>query len=343
MITIVTGVPGSGKSYFAVHMISKLKDHTKLLHNIDGLKLGITLDDFCHSSGHKALDLFTTEFHESDNSFRGYLFVLDECQTLFPKNFRNESVQRFFQLHRHYGIDIILLSQDYKLICPSIALLSESQFRAVSDTANPLPGTFMYRKMIGYENIGRTFLRKKKSVFDLYKTADFDQKEVRKKSRPMLYLGIFALLLIAFGVYRFFHVTSDLSTPDSPSQTSSGPLPLDRFKQLTSKSSDSFSSSSYPSSLDQLYHGHLIPVSHVTDWRGTYIPFLGLFFEIKDFPYPLHMTRTGFVAVVPADVYEFALSYRSSIPEPDTQDSFSSEAASPAQAPAREAEAPGQV
>lgn len=345
MITIVTGIPGSGKSYYAVHMISKLKNKTKLIHNIDGLKLGKTLDEFSLSYNCQPLDLFTKSFHENDNSFRGYLFVVDECQTLFPKNLRNEDVQNFFQLHRHYGIDIVLLSQDYKLISPSIALLSEMQFRAVSDTANPLPGTFMYRKMIGYESIGRAFLRKKKAIFALYKTADFDQDDVRKKSRPMLYLAILSVLLISFALYKIFGFSGGLHSSDNKSQTvtkKKGPLSLEKLSSLKRFSSQSVDDDNYPESFQTLFHGRLLPVSHITDWRGTFITFLGLFFKIEDFPYPLRMTTLGFVAVVPPDVFNYALEYRASIPEPSDSNELNNSPLQP-QVPAREAGSQGFV
>ena len=323
MITIVAGVPGSGKSYFAVDKISKLskKDRGKVLHNIDGLKLGLSLDVYCKDKDLSPLDLFQPDFHDKDKSFHGFLFVIDECQALFPKSFKNQAVQRFFQLHRHYGIDIILLSQDYKLICPSISLLSELQLRAVSDIANPLPGSFMYKKMVGFESVGRTFVRKRKKVFDLYKTADFDQSETRKKSKPMLILAGLCLALLLFGLGRFFFFKDDLSSSSSSASSVKGPLPLKQAHNLRSSSSPSspFSGSEvpYPVSIESRYSGRFLPVSQVTDWRGTFIPFLGIFFDLKDFPFPLVMTRSGLISIVPADVYDFALSYRDSIPESD--------------------------
>jgi len=322
MITLLTGLPGSGKSYRAVDMISKLKDTSKVLHCIDGLKVGTSIDDYCLSNNCDPLDLFTVTFHENNNCFRGWLFVIDECQTYFPKDFRNKLVHKFFQLHRHYGIDIILLSQDYKFICPAISLLAESQYRAVSDTSNPLPWFLFYKRTIGYEVIGTSFLIKRKKIFKLYKTADYDQDKVRKKSRPMLIVFAVCAVLLIFGWYKMrglsggFHSDSE-SSPVAGKKN--GPLPFEQQKRLSSQS-QSFSSpdiNTFPPSMEKTFHGRIFAISHISDSRGTSIPFLGFFFNIKDFPYPIFSTRTGLVAVLPPDVYDYARAYQSSLPDPD--------------------------
>jgi zona occludens toxin (predicted ATPase) len=320
MITLVTGVPGSGKSYKAVSMISELKDQSKLLHNIDGLKLGTVLEKFCAENDCSPLTLFTNSYHKSNDSFRGWLFVLDECQTLFHKNLKNEDVLRFFQLHRHYGIDIVLLSQDYKLINPSISLLSEYQFRAVSDTANPLPGFLMYRKMVGYEVIGRTFLRKKKSVFNLYKTADFDQEKVRKKARPMLIIFIVCAILAVLGIFKILSFKSGLNSPSSKK----GPMTFSENKATRDRWSSSNSiygqsgtlTPEYPTSyLEKLNNHTLIYLDTIDDPQGTFYLFMNTLWPSKDFPYKTITTRLGTMALIPLDIKIYIESQKSILDE----------------------------
>jgi zona occludens toxin (predicted ATPase) len=325
LIIIVAGGPGSGKSYFAVDYISKFKDKDKVLHNVDGLKLGTPLDTYCHDNDLNPLTLFSNSFHEKDKSFRGWLFVIDECQTLFPKSFKGEDVLRFFQLHRHYGIDIILLSQDYKLICPSIALLAEYQYRAVADVANPLPGTFLYKQLVGYEEVGKKTLRKKKAIFKLYKSADFDQSKTRKKKRPMLLLMGLCAAVVLFGAYKIIDIKNNgigqSSASTSPPSGKKGYSPPEKASYPGSTGApvySEFSSGQYPITLENTFGGRLYPVSHITDHRGTFIPFLGFLFRLEEFPFPVTVTHTGFVAVLPADVFQYAEFYQASIPEPET-------------------------
>jgi hypothetical protein len=330
MIWLLTGVPGSGKSYFAVDMINgkieqlqkkekisyeEAQKKIKVLHNVDGLKVGTTIDSFCAERGYDPITVFTNHYHVDNQEFRGWLFVVDECQTFFPKNMRHDDVQRFFQLHRHYGIDVVLLSQDYKLICPSISLLSEYQFRAVSDTANPLPGFFMYRQMVGYEEIGRKFKRKKKKVFDLYKTADFDQKQVSKKSRPMLIIFIICAILGVFGVLKILSYKDSMnrSEPTQEEKTyhmmtleEKKKIAQNRTNQSNSLNDGYISEPQYPESyLQKLQNLTLLTLDVVEDHTGIYFLLMGTFWPEKEFPYKVIKTRIGLQALVPLDLKKY--------------------------------------
>lgn len=323
MIWLLTGIPGSGKSYFAVSMINDLieklskkksisyeeaSSQIKLLHNVDGLKIGTTIDSICAERDLDPLTLFSNKYHVENDEFRGWYFVVDECQQYFPKNYRNEDVQRFFQMHRHYGIDVVLLSQDYKLVCPAISLLSEYQFRAVSDTANPLPGFFMYRQMVGWEQIGRKFKRKKQKVFDLYKTADFDQKKVKRKARPMMIVFIICGILAVLAVWKIsgfknrgfnnskikqetpktFAEKKAISQNRSPHQSFGQPL---------------YDLQQYPESyLKKLNQNTLLTLDIIEDETGTHYLFMGTMWPSKDFPYEIVKTRIGLQAMVPLDL-----------------------------------------
>lgn len=315
MITLVTGIPGSGKSYYAVHHISKLNvnKRSKVLQNIDGLKLGVKLDTICKDRGISPLDLFRDSFHQNCEDFRGFLFVIDECQTIFPTSFKDQDVLRFFQLHRHYGIDIILLSQDYKLVSSSITLLAELQLRAVSDVANPIPGTFLYKKMVGTEQIGTTRVKKDKKVFALYKTADFDQGATRKKSRPMLMIFVLCgVALVAAFFYARHFVTKLKDHPEQAKKETLGPV--DRIKRKLAGSESPNNSNQemndnpeqYPD-MSKTIGGYLLPVSYVkTSNRKFTVIMMGIPFDIRFFPYPLIRTQFGLYAHVPRDLFLYA-------------------------------------
>lgn len=320
MITLVTGVPGSGKTYFAVHHISTLSkdEQKKILHNVEGLKLGKPIDDYCIENNCSPIDLFKDSFHTQHKEFRGYKFIIDECQSIFPKSLKDQDVQRFFQLHRHYGIDIILLSQDYKLVNQDIALLAEYQYRAVSDTANPIPKTFFYRQTIGYENIGKKYLPKKKKVFDLYKTADFDQSKTRKKSRPMLKLIVIAVIAIIFAAvfgYRWVSGKGKERTPEQQAmiekaeENKKSVLQQSIQQQRQSNQTNTSGTTPYPASLQEKYGGVIMKMDVINDSTGRYVILLGTPIRTDHFPYPLVKTRFGIAAVVPEEIYNYQMEY----------------------------------
>jgi len=342
MIWLLTGVPGSGKSYFAVNMINDLIEKLskkekisyeeaskklKLLHNVDGLKVGTVLETFCAERDIDPITIFTNKYHIDNEEFRGWTFVLDECQTLFPKNLRNEDVQRFFQLHRHYGIDVVLLSQDYKLVCPAISLLSEYQFRAVSDTANPLPGFFMYRQMVGWEQISRKFKRKKQKVFDLYKTADFDQKKVKRKARPMLIIFIVCSILAVLGILKIYGFKDRGFNNSKQEQKQKAPRTLAERKtadqkRISSQPTQSLYDIQYPESyLKKLDQNTLLTLDIIEDQTGTYYLFMGTLWPAQDFPYKTVQTRIGIQAMVPLDLKQYEEKQKTKMLESKQQDS----------------------
>lgn len=328
MDTMITGVKGSGKTYYAVEYISNLKDQSKILHNIKGLSLGMNIFDLAKDWGLQPIDFFRDSLHDEDSpnhderfkELHGFLFVIDECQKLFPKNFKNQDVDQFFQMARHYDIDTFLLTQDEKLVAPSIKVHPELFLRATSDTANPLPGFFLYRKMVGWEAVGLPIrVRKKQAVFDLYKSADTKTggKTTRKKARPMMIMFIGSILCGAAALLYFNYYTSNRSelrgsTPSSVISNATkenfndtGKKDPGVFKRFGQSEQNQGPTASFPASLSEKLGGVLCPVSVLRDTLQTYIIFLDAPYEEAVFPYPVFNTRLGYYALVPLDVYDY--------------------------------------
>jgi hypothetical protein len=318
MITLVEGVPGSGKTYYAVHHIFKFSpdDQSKLLHNIDGLEIGTSIHEFCKENGITPLDLFRNSFHENDERFHGYTFVIDECQKLFPKRFNDRDILEFFQLHRHYVIDIILLTQGQKLVCPEITIHLEYFYRAVSDTANPLPNMFLYKKIINGEQIGQITLPKKKKVFALYKSANYSKGKEKKKARPMMRiaaLGLVAIIAVLFFGYRLISGKRNKNiVSDTIKQDDIRP----HVRQNRNNEEESIYSdkpTKYDNSLSDDIGGVLTPVSRLSDYTGQYIILLGVMYKQEYFPYPLLKTRFGVVALLPPDLAQVIDEYNANM------------------------------
>lgn len=314
MITFISGIPGSGKTYYAVRMISKLKDHSKLIHNIDSLKLGIQLhDSVVQNNFSSSVDFFRKSFHDNDQRFHGFTFVIDECQILFPKQFKDTDVIAFFDLHRHYGIDIILISQDIKKVCNDITCLAELQFRAVSGASNPIPGTLLYRQEVGGESVGRKYLIKDKRIFNLYRSSNDDSSSI---SRLGTIYGIVIIIgVLAFAIGLFFWFKS--FKPDDPKNVN---IASNETKNVHSKNSNinihprDFSlsrSNSFHSSLG----GSPVPVGKIIDYSGSYYVLMGVIIRKELFPYKVVKSRVGEVALLPPDVYQEYLAYNVSLNE----------------------------
>ena len=325
MITLVTGVPGSGKTYYAVHHIWKLSppEREKVLHNIDGLKVGTTFDSLLSSENLQIQTLCSDSYHAHEKRFHGYKFVIDECQTFLGGSLRSQDILRFFQLHRHYGIDVILITQDYKLVSQKISSLAEFQLRAVSDIANPLPGTFLYKKMVGYESIGKEVLRKRKEVFALYKTAT--ELSAQSKKRPMLYLaaaGVILVVLAGFLLHRLTGLSSrsknvfQKSSFSTDSGNSSGLLERAVRRKVSSRSSRFGSGDSLPASLTSKLGGCPYTLNSISSSSGVTVFFLGQMIPVKDFPYPVFKAGKSYIALLPDDMFSYLKNFAPVDPSP---------------------------
>lgn len=103
MLYILTGKPGNGKTLFLLDWAQKewIPEGRKVYtHGIDG----ITLDGF-----HQLPD--PEKWWEVEPNS---VVVMDEAQQTFPQRTRGEPPEhaRKFEVHRHYGLDVVLITQD---------------------------------------------------------------------------------------------------------------------------------------------------------------------------------------------------------------------------------------
>lgn len=213
-IEILTGVPGGGKTYYAVSRIDELcatDEKCLILHNIDGLCI---VDNRCLSveftstffRNNTAADYISSLRREYnlDASAKIYVFV-DEAQRFFPPELKDPEVFFFFDFHRHYGIDVFLITQHEKKLSFKLSSLAEVEIRAVSGRINPL-GSFVYKYSSGGEQYATKRLRKDARLFRLY-TSFRGGTEDQQKSK---FRYVVAALVVAGVVVwvLFFHVFS---------------------------------------------------------------------------------------------------------------------------------------
>jgi zona occludens toxin len=141
MINGLSGRPGSGKSYEAVirHIMPALKSERMVITNIP-----LNVEWFCNVVGEHCRDLIVQieggfhnyggkrYFSEAEHFLKyqdwrneknqGVFFVVDECHLCMPRASVAEKVstqqelKEYLSMHRHYGHDILLLSQNFRKV-----------------------------------------------------------------------------------------------------------------------------------------------------------------------------------------------------------------------------------
>lgn len=117
MIFLFTGVPGASKTIGAIKFINEddqFEGRPIFYHNINEVK----------KTNDKGVEVLREKWTEIDNDQalkwfdlpRGSVVVFDECQDLFPVNTSRKGAPpealSMFAKHRHYGIDIFLITQE---------------------------------------------------------------------------------------------------------------------------------------------------------------------------------------------------------------------------------------
>jgi zona occludens toxin len=148
MINGLSGRPGSGKSYEAVvtHILPALKQGRKIVTNIP-----LNVDWFAAVLGEEVRELIeivdggfhnygALRYFSNANDFlkyqdwrneknQGVYFFVDECHLSMPKLTAANGVERikqqtelkeYLSMHRHYGHDLLLLTQNFRKVDPDI-------------------------------------------------------------------------------------------------------------------------------------------------------------------------------------------------------------------------------
>lgn len=212
-ITLVTGIPGAGKTLYVVkHLVEDILPSDRLIfHNIAGLNIDhpniFSVDD-------EGMRLWPTMPKKA-------VIIIDECQNVFPPRNPMSSVPPFvnsFAVHRHSGFDIYLITQGPSLIDafihPLVAVhkhlwrpfqLSRSSlftYQGVSKTPGP-------RQTIITAN--RTNFSFPRKYFSFYKSADAHtiKPEIPWRFIVLGFFLLFALVGAGWWVLKDFWKLAD--------------------------------------------------------------------------------------------------------------------------------------
>lgn len=211
MISLFTGLPGSGKTLLAIEDIlenTNSRTPRALYTNIDGL-------DF------EALRCFKLEDPEAWHDLpEGSLVVIDECQRFFPPRPNGSKVPdsvKHFETHRHQGLDIVLITQHPSLLDNNVRKLVELHrhcyrpfgmnnrrvFEWNSCNSTPEPAQ-------DKSNALRTVKKFNPELFKYYKSASLHTHQPRIPYKKFVMLGVFLLAVLGGFVFAFFNTKDTL-------------------------------------------------------------------------------------------------------------------------------------
>lgn len=243
MITFFTGVPGSGKTYFAVDKIynnfsadleairdknstyeicytninefnfNKVKNVYKL--DFDDLKIKLT-ELHKYYKEKKDDDFLVEKCKEYD--IYNVLFVIDEAHNFF--DVKDVVLIWWLSYHRHLFHEIILITQNLSLIESKYKSFSEFFYKAFPQSLTLIKTHFKYNvycqsRMSLNSKSGSIKIKRNKKVFELYKSGDsINAQNVILKF--LIFGSVILLLLVGFFYWYISSKTPDtVSTPDT--------------------------------------------------------------------------------------------------------------------------------
>lgn len=328
-LNIIVGRPGSGKSYESVvyHVIPALKDGRKVITN-----LPLNLAHFESVYGEDILDLievvedtfnkengvikalsrpgdYTSDEWRNEKG-QGALFVIDECHFQFPKAGRGKKSHEslldcleYFSMHRHYGHDVLFMTQSLGKLNKDIRDMIEIQYQVSKHTAAGSQKTYTQKVLDGAVSrptcVNTNVRTYKKEFFPFYKShtkSDSSVNEAMSKDiKPVwkhwTFYGV-ALCLI-FVIYKVSQGNiNPLAT--GPKSSSQNLTPLHATQPISTSNVSTSVSTSSPSFLNTMSRAH--PFSkldlHISGWIDNgWFDDLGLFHP--DYRVYFTMSRNG--------------------------------------------------
>ena len=160
------------------------------------------------------------------NIFIDSLIILDECHLYFEER-ADEVLIRFLSYHRHFDIDMYLITQNKNLINKKYLSFIETMFVAYPASKRLFSKTFRYKKYASYQEyhaniMGTISFTLKKNVFQLYSSGS---NTIGKSYFSKMALPVVIVLLLS--VFAYMYLSHSLS-PDKPVK----PTPAKKLNKL---------------------------------------------------------------------------------------------------------------
>lgn len=226
MITLITGVPGSGKTLSVVSDLAK-----KVKKEWAGRKIfthgipELTIPTEKIPEGHTINDMDVWLKYPENN---GSVVIIDEAQNIFPPRSPSSKTPQLIEwlhVHRHSGVDIILITQMPSRIDKHVRDLVGAHYHIHK---TPLGIRMRYfwdycenSPKSGMKNARPEVYKFDKKAFGLYKSAEIHTKVKTPKSRVLWVIPV-ALIVFGLTAYMGYSLLSGLgSSEKSDSENSS--------------------------------------------------------------------------------------------------------------------------
>jgi len=209
MITLFSGIPGSGKSYKMVLELSRVKDKFYVVHNIDGLlenylgDFGMNFITYCEEKHLEVMDFFDRDYQAKlaedvrAKYDRRILVIIDEAHEWFSSN--SKKLRLWLSYHRHLDQEIWLVAHRSSNLPSVYRSFIEVEYRAKSGSILGLPGFFTYNRIMGGQRAGYKIERKKQAIFNLYRSQVIETDHKRKI--PMMIPIMAGMVLIGLLIF----------------------------------------------------------------------------------------------------------------------------------------------
>ena len=210
MITLITGVPGHGKTLYAISMVKEWAEKDGRTVYYDGIP--DLMLPWIECDGENWPDLPD-----------GALIVIDECQRIFRPRAAGKEVPRAveqMETHRHRGIDIVLITQHAMLIDANIRRLVGRHFHVSRrwglQRALVLEFEACKEQPVSAQAMAtqRHEWRYPRDVYKLYKSAS--QHTVKARVPPKLFLMVFLVGFILWGGWFLYARASERMSGATP-------------------------------------------------------------------------------------------------------------------------------
>ena len=192
MINLLLGAPGGGKSYEATvyHILPALQKGRKVVTNLplsvqafaaldsayaDLIEIRTTSKggkkkDGAPSRVFSVVEDYADEWRHADGF--GPLFVIDECHFALPKGETDRAVEEWYSMHRHYNVDVLLITQSYGKISAAVRDLVQMVYRVRKNVALGSTSSYTRKVQDGVRGeVVNTSVRKyEKRYFGLYRS-----------------------------------------------------------------------------------------------------------------------------------------------------------------------------
>lgn len=151
------------------------------------------------------------------------LIIIDECHLYFEDKIDDPKI-RFLSYHRHFNIDIILITQGKGLIHKKYLSFVETMYFALSGAKRFFSTRFRYRKYASYQEYAQNLIETisislNPKVFELYNSG---ATVVSKSSLSKMLMPVVIGIFVVYGFYKFF-IVDRYNKTETPKQTTEQP------------------------------------------------------------------------------------------------------------------------